>query len=48
MLKLAEDIFKRSLEMHRILKGKLSVDCRRNIESMEDLALVYTPGVGEQ
>lgn len=44
---MAEDIFKRSLEMHRILKGKLSVDCRRNIESMEDLALVYTPGVAE-
>ena len=47
MLKLAEDIFRRSLEMHKMLKGKLSVECRRGIDSMEDLALVYTPGVAE-
>jgi malate dehydrogenase (oxaloacetate-decarboxylating) len=47
VLKLAEDIFRRSLEMHKMLKGKLSVECRRGIDSMEDLALVYTPGVAE-
>ncbi len=44
---MAEDIFGRSLEMHKMLKGKLSVECRREIDSMEDLALVYTPGVAE-
>ena len=33
--------------MHKMLKGKLSVECRRGIDSMEDLALVYTPGVAE-
>ena len=33
--------------MHKMLKGKLSVECRREIDSMEDLALVYTPGVAE-
>ena len=43
---MAEDIFGRSLEMHKMLKGKLSVECRREIDSMEDLALVYTPGGG--
>lgn len=42
-----EDIFERSLEMHRTMKGKLNVECRKNIESMEDLSLVYTPGVAE-
>lgn len=42
-----EDIFERSLEMHRAMKGKLNVECRRNITSMEDLSLVYTPGVAE-
>ncbi|MDO5115723.1 MAG: NADP-dependent malic enzyme [Synergistaceae bacterium] len=42
-----EDIFNRSLDMHREKKGKLSVECRAGIESMEDLSLVYTPGVAE-
>ena len=42
-----EDIFERSLEMHKDMKGKLSVDCRKKIENMEDLSLVYTPGVAE-
>ncbi|OUO92637.1 malic enzyme-like NAD(P)-binding protein [Cloacibacillus sp. An23] len=42
-----EDIFERSLEMHKDLKGKLRIECRKQIESMEDLSLVYTPGVAE-
>ena len=33
--------------MHKELKGKLVMDCRKSIESMEDLSLVYTPGVAE-
>ncbi len=44
---MTEDIFKRSLDMHKKLQGKLSVECRKEINSMEDLALVYTPGVAE-
>ncbi|MEG1823239.1 MAG: malic enzyme-like NAD(P)-binding protein [Cloacibacillus sp.] len=42
-----EDIYSRSLKMHKEMQGKLNVECRKNIDSMEDLALVYTPGVAE-
>jgi malate dehydrogenase (oxaloacetate-decarboxylating) len=44
---LTENIFKRSLELHRKLRGKLSVECRSRIDGMDDLSLVYTPGVAE-
>lgn len=44
---MVNDIFERSLEMHKKLKGKLNIECRTPIETMEDLALVYTPGVAE-
>ena len=43
----AENIFNRSLEMHKKFKGKLCIECRAPIDSMDDLALVYTPGVAE-
>ena len=42
-----DNIFNRSLEMHKKLKGKLCIECRAPIDSMDDLALVYTPGVAE-
>ena len=41
------DIFSRSLAMHKEIKGKLDIECRKKIENMEDLSLVYTPGVAE-
>ncbi|MDY9922087.1 MAG: malic enzyme-like NAD(P)-binding protein [Synergistota bacterium] len=44
---MVNDIFERSLEMHKKLKGKLNIECRGPIDTMEDLALVYTPGVAE-
>lgn len=44
---MVNDIFERSLDMHKKLKGKLSIECRTPIDTMEDLALVYTPGVAE-
>jgi malate dehydrogenase (oxaloacetate-decarboxylating) len=44
---LVKDIFERSLDMHKKLKGKLNIECRAPIDTMEDLALVYTPGVAE-
>lgn len=47
MFIVAENIFEQSLKMHKELKGKLVMDCRKSIESMEDLSLVYTPGVAE-
>lgn len=42
-----EDVFAKSLDMHRELGGKLDIECRKKIESMADLSLVYTPGVAE-
>ena len=42
-----EDVFAKSLDMHRELRGKLDIGCRKKIESMADLSLVYTPGVAE-
>ncbi len=44
---MVNDIFERSLDMHKKLKGKLNIECRTPIDTMEDLALVYTPGVAE-
>jgi malate dehydrogenase (oxaloacetate-decarboxylating) len=34
-----------SLDLHRQLKGKLSINSKVKIESKEDLSLIYTPGV---
>lgn len=42
-----EDIYQRSMEMHKKLKGKISTVCRKTVENMDDLALIYTPGVAE-
>jgi len=41
------DIYARSLELHRAHRGKIRMESRIPIESMEDLALAYTPGVAE-
>lgn len=38
---------KEALELHRKNPGKISVEPSVNIESLEDLDLVYTPGVAE-
>jgi malate dehydrogenase (oxaloacetate-decarboxylating) len=35
------------LEIHRKLKGKITVKEKRGIRSMQDLAVLYTPGVAE-
>lgn len=36
-----------SLELHRKLKGKLSIKGRAKITNAKDLSLLYTPGVAE-
>ncbi|MFA6530777.1 MAG: malic enzyme-like NAD(P)-binding protein, partial [Candidatus Micrarchaeia archaeon] len=36
-----------SMELHRKLKGKLAVVGKAKIKSMNDLSLLYTPGVAE-
>ncbi|MBK7811536.1 MAG: NADP-dependent malic enzyme [Saprospiraceae bacterium] len=41
------DIFKRALELHESLKGKLNVENKLDVQSKEDLSLVYSPGVAE-
>ena len=41
------DIYARSLALHAKHKGKLSVECPIPINTMEDLSLVYSPGVAE-
>ena len=44
---MTQDIFQKSLNMHKELKGKLSFVPRKSVESMDDMALIYTPGVAE-
>ncbi len=39
------DVFEESLKRHYDLQGKIEVVSRASIESMEDLALAYSPGV---
>ncbi len=41
-----DGIKKAALDKHRKLKGKLSVELKAPIESMDDMSLIYTPGVG--
>ncbi len=41
-----QDIGKRSIALHLKLRGKISTASKAKIKNREDLALVYTPGVG--
>ncbi len=41
------DVNARSMELHEELNGKIEIAPRRHIESADDLALLYTPGVAE-
>ena len=43
----SEEIYAKSLELHRIKKGKVAIESRMPVDSMADLALAYTPGVAE-
>ncbi len=47
MLTKKNDLYRRSLELHRKYKGKLAVESLIKIKSKEELSLVYTPGVAE-
>jgi len=42
-----EAIYEEALELHRKYRGKLTVGSRIEVNTMKDLALVYTPGVAE-
>jgi len=41
-----QDISKKSLALHKKLRGKIEVCSKTKIDTRADLALVYTPGVG--
>ncbi|MDO8584154.1 MAG: NADP-dependent malic enzyme [bacterium] len=43
---MANDYSARSLELHRKLRGKIKIESACPIETLDDLSLVYTPGVG--
>ncbi len=44
---MATDYFGKSVELHRRLKGKISIEPKVKVKSSEDLSLVYTPGVAQ-
>ncbi len=41
------NIYEESLELHRKLRGKLSIISKMRINTAEELSLLYTPGVAE-
>jgi malate dehydrogenase (oxaloacetate-decarboxylating) len=41
------DIYEKSLELHKKMRGKLSIISKMGIKTREDLSLLYTPGVAE-
>src|SRR5581483_12114041 len=41
------DIYEESVELHKLLKGKLEVVSKVKIENKHDLSLAYTPGVAQ-
>ncbi len=45
-MKSDKDLKQRSIALHRKLKGKISVQPKSQIKTIQDLSLFYTPGVG--
>lgn len=43
----SEEVYAKSLELHRAKKGKVAIASKMPVNSMADLALAYTPGVAE-
>ena len=41
-----EEIARKAIELHRLHRGKLSIESRMPLNTAEDLSLAYTPGVG--
>lgn len=42
-----KDIKEESMDLHRKIKGKITIEAKAKIENKHDLALLYTPGVAE-
>ncbi len=43
----SEEVYAKSLELHKAKKGKVAIASKMPVNSMADLALAYTPGVAE-
>ena len=43
----SEEVYGKSLDLHRAKKGKVAIESKMPVNSMADLALAYTPGVAE-
>ena len=43
----SEEVYAKSLDLHRAKKGKVAIESKMPVNSMADLALAYTPGVAE-
>ena len=39
------DIYKKSLDLHKKLKGKIKIVSKKSVKTRNDLSLLYTPGV---
>ena len=42
-----DEVYKKSLELHKQHKGKISVELKMPLNTKEDLSLAYSPGVAE-
>ena len=42
-----DDVYARSLELHRLQRGKLATTSKVPLKSRADLSVAYTPGVAE-
>ena len=42
-----DDVYKKSLDLHRTHKGKIEISPKVPLENKEDLSLAYTPGVAQ-
>ena len=42
-----EDLKRRALALHEMLRGKIGIKVKKDIRQLDDLALVYSPGVAE-
>lgn len=42
-----EDIYSRSVNLHRELKGKIEIKSKVRLETSDDLSMAYTPGVAQ-
>ena len=41
------DIYEESVEIHKKLRGKLSIKPKITVKTKKDLSLIYTPGVAQ-